>query len=114
MRKLFVIMKRSFDYVGERDYERRCYNMDYTEKLNDATKIVGYAKTISGAIALLTSYVEPTENGYHRLKDSGVCRDAHRRFLDYEFFNEDGKEKKRIRNTNLFVEERESILADCL
>ena len=114
MENVFVILKRRFDNVGELDYEHRCYAIDYKEKLNDVTKIIGIAKSMSGAVALLTDYAEPVEKGWHRLKDSECCRDMHRRFKDYEFYNEDGKEKKRIRTTRIYVEERPSVLADCL
>ena len=114
MENVFVILKHVWDNVGERNYERQCYEIDYKENLNDVTKVIGIAKNVSGAIALLTNYVEPVESGFHRMKESRVCRDMHRRFLDYEFYNEDGKEKKRIRTTRLYVEERPYVLADCL
>ena len=104
MENVFVILKHVWDNVGELDYEHRCYAIDYKAKLNDVTKIIGIAKTMSGAVALLTDYAEPVEKGWHRLKDSECCRDMHRRFKYYSFYNEDGKEKKCIRTTRIYVE----------
>lgn len=114
MKSAFILVKRSFDYIGERDYERQCYNVDWSNKIDNVKEIVGYAKTLEDAVMAIHSYAEPVRNGYHRMKDTGPFSGRQRRWLDYEFFNQDGKEMKRIRTTTLGIDERCSVLTDCL